>query len=237
VRADPAGTVAVDRVRAADDRAAAPGADPGRGAISHCFQPFPVPPDGCLGLAQVLDPRGQVFGTREPDDFGEFGVRPVLCGDALGEYDLDHAPYRVVSRRETVRPWGTSSGHGFSPWNESIRYGTGPGAAAVSSSWDAGSAGPWLWLASRRAAILAAACELVSGGSSAASAAAHALRPCSRDTRPGSWIWQTSSAFFSGGSASLGACGAGDPADDVPFEGFGMLGESPVGELGVMGLS
>src|ERR1017187_6366999 len=92
--------------------------------------------------------------------------------------------------------------------------------------------------ATSRAAILAtdAACELVSGGSSAASAAAHALRPCSRDTRPGSWSGQGSSAFFPGGSASLGACGGGGPARDVPFEGCGMLGESPGGELGVTGL-
>jgi hypothetical protein len=99
-------------------------------------------------------------------------------------------------------------------------------------------AGSWPLRASSRAAILAtaAACELVSGGSSAASAAAHALRPCSRDTRPASWSGQRSSAFFPGGSASLGACGVGGPAGDVPFEGGGMLGESPVGELGATGL-
>ena len=99
-------------------------------------------------------------------------------------------------------------------------------------------AGSWPLRASSRAAILAtaAACELVNGGSSAASAAAHALRPCSRDTRPGSWSGQRSSAFFPGGSASLGACGVGGPAGDVPFEGGGMLGESRVGELGVTGL-
>jgi len=59
--ADPAGTAAVDRVRAADDLVAAPGADPGRGAIPQRFQPFPVPPDGCLGLAQVLDPTRSGF--------------------------------------------------------------------------------------------------------------------------------------------------------------------------------
>src|ERR1700727_285744 len=78
------------------------------------------------------------------------------------------------------------------------------------------------------AAILpsAAACELVIGGSWATSAAAHALRPCSRDTRPASWSGQRSSAFFPGGSASLGACGVGGPAGDVPSEGGGMLGES-----------
>jgi hypothetical protein len=99
-------------------------------------------------------------------------------------------------------------------------------------------AGSWPLRASSRAAILAtaAACELVSGGSSAASAAAHALRPCSRDTRPGSWSGQRSSAFFPSGSASPGACGVGGPAGDVPFEGGGMLGESPVGELGATGL-
>lgn len=41
-----------------------------------------------------------------------------------------------------------------------------------------------------RAAILAtaAACEGVSGGSVAASAEAHALSPCSRETCPGSWL-------------------------------------------------
>jgi hypothetical protein len=99
-------------------------------------------------------------------------------------------------------------------------------------------AGPRPLRASSRAAILAtaAACELVSGGSVAASAAAHALRPCSRDTRPGSWSGQRSSAFFPCGSASLSACGASGPAGDVPFEGCGTLGESPVGELGVTGL-
>jgi hypothetical protein len=99
-------------------------------------------------------------------------------------------------------------------------------------------AGSWPLRASSRAAILAtaAACELVNGGSSAASAAAHALRPCSRDTRPASWSGQRSSAFFPGGSASLGACGVGGPAGDVPSEGGGMLGESPVGELGATGL-
>jgi hypothetical protein len=105
--------------------------------------------------------------------------------------------------------------------------GTGPGERY--------GAGSWPLRASSRAAILAtaAACELVSGGSSAASAAAHALRPCSRDTRPESWPGRTSSAFFPGGSVSPGACGAGSQAGDVPVEGDGTPGESPAGELGV----
>ena len=79
--ANPAGGTAVHGVGTADDRAAAAGAGPEGYAVLQRFQPFPVPPDARLGLAQVPDPPADVVITCE---LGEFAVRPGLGGEALG---------------------------------------------------------------------------------------------------------------------------------------------------------
>ena len=166
----------------------------------------------------------------------------MICARAAATAD---SPQALVIGRiglATVRPAGSAAG------GARLRGGAAfiflvppvPGRwVTVPGPGERYAAGSWPLRASSRAAILAtaAACELVSGGSSAASAEAHALRPCSRDTRPRSWsVGQTSSAFFPGGSASLGACDAGGPAGGVSFEGCGTLGESPVRQLGLTGL-
>jgi hypothetical protein len=104
VRADTAAGPAVDGVGAAGDRGAAAGARPGWIAILQRLRPCAGPPRGCLSLAEVADPPGEVLVTGEP---GQVGVRPVPVFDALGKHGLVHTLGRVAGTavsHETNRP-------------------------------------------------------------------------------------------------------------------------------------
>jgi hypothetical protein len=88
---EPAHVTAVHRVSTAGYRATADRAPPGHTAIPQRLQPFPVPPDRCLGTAKLTDPHVEVMPVSQPRQLSQARFRPHLAvKPAQGKHGLVH---------------------------------------------------------------------------------------------------------------------------------------------------